>query len=190
MFLQTSGQQRDDTIVPGCRWSLSSGCVSDVFLARATGAGGLRGRLAARRRCQQARRRGCTRASLVASRRVRRLPPIHWHGHRMRLAHRATPMSTMTETKRFGDPRATKLARVHPRLRACWHRRRAARWPRSPPDQRRARETHQRQPGTNIVSLLAARLQEHDRRSSAGFAVGGGDMRRHPPCRGPCRGPP
>ena len=94
----------------------------------------------------------------------------------------------MTETKRLGDPRATKLARVHPRLRACWHRRRAARWPRSPPaPAARARNTPA---ATGHEYRLAAGRASHDRRSSAGFAVGGGDMRRHPPCRGPCRGPP
>ena len=63
-----------DTIVPGCRWSSSSGCVSDGFLARATGT---RGRLAARRRCQQcARARTC--ADKVSRQCVAKGPPSWW----------------------------------------------------------------------------------------------------------------
>ena len=64
----------------------------------------------------------------------------------------------------FGDPLATKLARTHPRLRACWHRRRAARRPRAPvAGARNTSETHpldndQRQPGTMASSRCWPRV--------------------------------
>ena len=104
----TRGQQRDDAIVPGCRWPLSSGCVSDVVLAPATPKGipKLTGWVgygvslpSAGDANKSARRRGCARASQSPAGRH-----SVWSQSRGRLSgcpvRQAQPMPVPTVTRR------------------------------------------------------------------------------------------